>query len=97
MLAAALARLGFNAEVLRDHEYRKHACVVVTSGPARTVKETGYVYAGPDAAGTWWFWRSVADDPVDLEPVAPISDVSVTADAVARSLTAAQAVFPQAG
>jgi hypothetical protein len=57
-----------------------------------------YVYAGPDEAGLWWFWVSCSlTDPVGMEPVAPISDVSVTADHIARTLTCARVQGRQAG
>lgn len=90
-LGAALTRLGFTAEVLKARDHRLHPCVVVGSGPARTVDKTAYVYAAPDEAGRWWFWRSAPDDPVSIEPVAPISDISVTADHIARALTRVRA------
>jgi hypothetical protein len=97
-LAAALCRLGFIAGVLKSHEHRMHPCVAVDSGPARTVKAVCYVYAAPDEESQWWFWASsVMGDPIALEAVAPLSEVSVAADAVARAVTLACAVFPQAG
>ena len=96
-LGAVLARLGFTTVVLSAGEHQRNPCVVVTGGPARVVRATGYVYAGPDEAGQWWFWQPGLDDELVLEPVAPLSDVSLTADAVDRALTAARAVFPQAG
>jgi hypothetical protein len=90
-LAAALNQLGFTAEVLRQRGHQQHPCIVVDSGPARIVRATEYVYAGPDEAGQWWFWVSSSQqDPVDLEPIAPISDVSATADHLARALTCAR-------
>jgi hypothetical protein len=64
---------------------------VVDTGPARVVAATEYVYAAPDESGQWWFWVSSSlEDPVDLEPVAPVSDVSATADHLARALTRAR-------
>jgi len=90
-LGEALARLGFTTEVLKSGGHQQHPCVVVTSGPARVMRAAEYVYAGPDQAGQWLFWLSCSQqDPLDLEPVAPISDVSVTADHLARTLTAAR-------
>jgi hypothetical protein len=90
-LRAALSRLGFTAELLKRGGHQQHPCIVVDSGPGRTVRAAEYVYAGPDEAGQWWFWISVSlEDPVDLEPVAPISDVSATADRIARALTRAR-------
>jgi hypothetical protein len=90
-LGEALGRLGFTAEVLRSGAHQQHPCIVVDSGPARIMRAAEYVYAGPDEAGQWWFWVSCSQqDPVDLEPVAPISDVSATADHIARALTRAR-------
>jgi hypothetical protein len=87
-LGAALSQLGFTAEVLKTGGHQQHPCVVVGSGPGRVVAATEYVYAAPDEAGQWWFWVSASlEDPVDVEPVAPVSDVSVTADHLARTLT----------
>jgi hypothetical protein len=89
-LRAALAGLGFSAEVLKVGAHQQHPCVVVTSGPQRAVAATEYVYAAPDESGQWWFWVSCSrQDPVDLDPVAPISEVSVTADHLDRTLTRA--------
>jgi hypothetical protein len=97
-LAAALNRLGFTAGVIKTREHRKYPCVAVDSGPARTVKAVCYVYAGPGEDGQWWFWASsVMGDPIALEAVAPLSEVSAAADAVARAVTLARAVFSQAG
>lgn len=91
-LGEALSRLGFTAEVLKSGAHQQHPCVVVTSGPVRVIGAAEYVYAGPDQAGHWLFWLSCTQqDPLDMEPVAPISDVSVTADHIARTLTAARA------
>jgi hypothetical protein len=89
-LGAALTRLGFTAEVLSRGGHRQHPCVVVGSGPGRIARAAGYVYAGPDDAGQWWFWVSCSrQDPAGLEPVAPVGDVSVTAGHIARTLTSA--------
>jgi hypothetical protein len=90
-LCAALNALGFTAELLKQGGHQQHPCIVIGSGPARIAHATEYVYAGPDQASQWWFWVSSSrDDPVDLEPVAPISDVSATADHLARALTRAR-------
>jgi hypothetical protein len=97
-LGEALAKLGFTTEVLKTGGHQQHPCVVVGSGPGRVVRATEYVYAGPDEGGQWWFWVSSSlEDPVDLEPVAPVSDVSVTADHLARTLTAARVPGLRAG
>jgi len=64
---------------------------MVASGPQRVVAAAEYVYAAPDESGQWWFWVSCsAQDPVDLDRVAPVSEVSVTADHLARELTSAR-------
>jgi hypothetical protein len=90
-LGEALSALGFTTEVLKTGGHQQHPCVVVTSGPGRVVRAAEYVYAGPDEAGQWLFWLSCSlQDPLDLEPVAPISDVSVTADHLARTLAGAR-------
>jgi len=90
-LGAALRRLGFAVQVLKSRGHHRHPCVVVDTGPDRVVKATGYVYAAPGRDGQWWFWQpSAQGDAVDLEPIAPISAVSVTADAVSRTLTRAR-------
>lgn len=96
-LAGALNRLGFTAVVLTGHDHRKHPCVTVTSGPGRVMETAGFVYVAPDEDGTWRFWLPSRDDQLVLESLAPISEVSVTADAVDRALTRARAVFSQAG
>ena len=96
-LGAALARLGFTVEVLKWRAHQRHPCVVVGSGPGRIVRATGYVYAAPDGDGQWWFWQSSClADPVGLERIAPLSDVSVTADTVARALTGTRVLGRQA-
>ena len=96
-LGVVLAGLGFTVEVLKSGAHQQHPCVVLTSGPARVMRAAEYVYAGPDEAGRWLFWVSRSlDDPVDLEPVAPISDVSVTADHLARTLARARVPGRQA-
>jgi hypothetical protein len=91
-LGAALGRLGFTATVLTARDHQRHPCVVVDAGPGRAVRETAYVYAAPDEDGRWWFWRSVPGDPLATERVAPLSDVSVTADRVAREMTSARVI-----
>jgi len=96
-LGAALARLGFTAQVPRSAAHRRNPCVVVGDGPGRRVKLPGVIYAAPDEGGGWWFWLTAGDDPLGEIRIAPISAVSVTADAVDRTLTRARAVFPQAG
>ena len=96
-LGQALAGLGFTVRVLRARAHQNHPCVLVGSGPGRVVRAAGCVYAGPDQDGVWRFWLALQADPLAMEPLAPISDVSVTADAVDRALTLARAAFTQAG
>jgi hypothetical protein len=89
-LAGALNRLGFTATVLKSRDYMQHPCVVVNCGRERHLDQTRYVFAAPDlndGEGRWWFWRPSPHDPLVMEPVAPISDISVTADQLARTLT----------
>jgi len=90
-LGAALRRLGFTTMVLTSRAHRRHPCVTVGSGPDRAAHRVEHVYGAPDDDGDWWFWRPSPDDPVVMERVAPLSDVSVTADAIARVLTSARA------
>lgn len=89
-LALALRRLGFTADKLAIHARGGHPCVKVQTGPGRIVTAPGLVYAGPGDDGAWWFWLASRSDPLDLEPIAVISDVSVTADAIDRALTRAR-------
>jgi hypothetical protein len=91
-LGAALRRLGFTVTVLTARDHQLHPCVVVGGGPGRAVRERAYLYAAPGEDGRWWFWRSVPGDPLATVRVAPISDVSVTADRVAREVTSARII-----
>lgn len=86
-LAVALRRLGFTAVTLASHAKGGYPCVRVETGPGRIVTGPRLVYAGPGDDGAWWFWLASRSDPLDLEPVALLSDVSVTADAIDRALT----------
>jgi len=88
-LGAALARLGFTTEVLKARAHRMHPCVVVSSGLTRLLQQPEYVYAAPDDDGDWWFWWPSPDDFMVLEPIARLSEVSVTADRIARTRTRA--------
>jgi hypothetical protein len=85
-LAGALERAGFTARVLKSRDHMQHPCVVVTCGPGRHLERAEYVYAAPAPGweGRWWFWQPSPDDPIVMTPVAPISDVSLTADRVTR-------------
>lgn len=91
-LGEALARLGFTAEVLSVRDHQLHPCVTVTSGPGRTVPGAVYVYAAPDGGGCWLFWRSSLADPLDVEPLAPVTDVPEAASAIGRELSRVAAV-----
>lgn len=84
-LAHTLAQYGFTAQALIAQAHHLHPCVKVTGSYVRHVPSPEYVYAAPDEDGAWWFWRPKASDPLDMEPVAPISEVSVTADQFSRS------------
>jgi hypothetical protein len=84
-LGTALARLGFTVEVLKARAHLKHPCVVVSSGLTRLLHQPEYVYAAPGDDGEWWFWWPSPDDLVVLEPIARLSEVSVTADRIART------------
>jgi hypothetical protein len=95
-LGAALRGLGFTVTVLRTGPHQRHPCVTVDSGPLRIAYQTGYVYAAPGDGGDWWFWQPSAADVVVMERIAPLSDVSVTADSVARTLTRARVLGLQA-
>jgi hypothetical protein len=89
-LAGALEQRGFTAAKLTSHAKGGHPCVKVDSGPGRIVTAPGLVYAGPGDDGVWWFWLASQSDPLDLEPIALLSDISVTADAIDRALTRAR-------
>jgi len=99
-LAGALRGLGFKTTVWKSRDYMQHPCVVVDCGPERHLGRTEYIYAAPDPddrEGPWWFWRPAPDDPLVMHPVAPISDVSVTADLVTRTATLFRITTSQAG
>jgi hypothetical protein len=70
-------------------------CLRVATGPGRIVTAPGLVYAGPGDDGAWWFWLASQSDPLDLEPIALLSDVSVTADAIDQALTHARIPLTQ--
>jgi hypothetical protein len=96
-LAEALKALGFTAELLAGREYRRFPTVTVGDGPARQARAVGLVYAAPDDGGEWWFWLADRCAPLDVIPVARLSEVSLGADGIDRALTRARAAFPQAG
>lgn len=95
-LGAALSRLGFTAEVLRRGGHQQHPCIVIRSGPGLVACRTEYVYAAPDGDGDWWFWQPSVADIVAMERIAPVSEVSMTADVIARALTRARVLDLQA-
>jgi hypothetical protein len=83
-LAAALNGTCLTATVLKKNGHRFHPCVLVTGGAQR--HGVAWVYAVPDYGQDdrqWWFWSS------SLEPIAPISEVSETADEIAGAFTRA--------
>jgi hypothetical protein len=86
-LAEALAQLGFSTEVWKSRDYMKHPCVAVRCGPKRHLQQTEYIYAAPNTrdGGEWWFWRTSPDDPLVMEVVYPISQISATADLLTRT------------
>jgi hypothetical protein len=86
-LAQALAQLGFSTEVWKSRDYMYHPCVVVRCG-TRHLLQTEYIFAGPNSrdSGEWWFWRASPDDPLVMEVVYPISQISATADLLARTI-----------
>jgi hypothetical protein len=90
-LGAALNQLGFTATVLKTRGHQKHPCVVVESGRTRQLQVTEYIYAAPDDGGHWWFWWS------SLEQIAPLRDISVTADTIVRVLARFRGIYIQTG
>jgi len=95
-LGAALTRIGFTASVLKTGAHQQHPCVVVDSGRSRLLWQTEYIYAAPDDDGSWWFWWSSLA-PLATERIAPLSDVSVTADRIAQTRSRARRLCGQAG
>lgn len=85
-LAEALNQLGFTTAVMKQRVY--HPCVVVKCGAGRHVRQTEYIYVAPEpnSDGEWWFWRASPDDVLVMEKIAPISQVSATADLLARAI-----------
>jgi hypothetical protein len=77
-LAEALRDKGLAATVLIYGGHQNHPCVQITGGQP----EVEWVYAAPED-GHWWFWWS------SLELIAPVSEVTIAADDIARTLTAA--------
>ena len=86
-LAEALNKLGFNADVRAWREFLLHPCVVIQCGK-RHVQQVEYVFAAPEMGGDdrFWFWRCAPDDPLVMERITPISNVSATADLLARTI-----------
>lgn len=87
-LGAALDQLGFTTEVWKSRDFLCHPCIVIRCGQQRHVRQVEYVYAAPEINGErrWWFWRASSDDAATMEMIAPISQVSATADLLARAL-----------
>jgi hypothetical protein len=86
-LAEALNQFGFGTSVWKWRDYLLHPCVVIRCG-TRHVQQTEYVFAAPEMGGddSWWFWRISPDDPLVMERVAPVTNISATADLLARTL-----------
>jgi hypothetical protein len=86
-LAEALNQQGFQTDVWKWRDYLLHPCVVIRCG-TRHVQQTEYVFAAPEMGGddSWWFWRISPDDPLVMERVAPVTNISATADLLARTL-----------
>ena len=76
-LAQELGRRGFTAAVLRTHGHQLHPCVHIAG--CRGWHRAEYIYAAPDQ-GRWWFWWSC------LHPIAPVSDITITAEKITRVL-----------
>jgi hypothetical protein len=86
-LARELTQRGFIATVVRQRNQR-HPCVHIAA--RRGWHQAEYIYAAPDQ-GRWWFWWS------SLDPIAPISDLTATADTITGMLTPALAACRRAG
>ncbi len=87
-LACELGRRGFTATVLKKRGHQRHPCVHIAG--RRGWHRAEYIYAAP-AEGHWWFWWS------SLDLIAPVSDVTTTAETITRVLTPAQAAVRLAG
>jgi hypothetical protein len=86
-LALALNALGFSTRVHKARQFMYHPCVVIHCGPTRHVKEPEYVYCAPEPSGDYWFfWRVDPGDKLRVEKIAPIAQVSNTADLLARTI-----------
>jgi hypothetical protein len=81
-LAGALRDNGLTATVLIYGGHQQHPCVEITGGRDWRGNEIEWVYAAPED-GHWWFWWS------SLELIAPVSEVSIAADVIARAFTVA--------
>lgn len=81
-LADELGRRGFIAAVLRTRGHQLHPCVHIAG--RRGWHRAEYIYAAPDQ-DRWQFWWSC------LYPIAPVSDITATAETITRVLTPARA------
>ena len=80
-LAALLTARGFVTVVHKTGGHLQNPCIQVRAGRHQLTETTEYVYVvQDDNTGRYWFWSS------DLEPIAPATAVSITADRVARLL-----------
>jgi hypothetical protein len=87
-LAQELGRRGFTATVVRTRDHRLNPCVHIAG--RRGWYRDEYIYAASADDG-WWFWWS------SLDPIAPVSDITATADKITSGLTPALAACRAAG
>jgi hypothetical protein len=80
-LAEVLRGKGLTVTVLIYGGHRDHPCVEITGG--QDWQGVEWVYAAPED-GHWWFWWS------SLELIAPVGEVTLAADEIARTLQAAR-------
>jgi hypothetical protein len=80
-LAQELSRRGFTATVVKSRN-QQHPCVHIAA--RRGWHQAEYIYAAPDQ-GRWWFWWS------SLEAIAPVSDLTATAETITGVLIPALA------
>jgi hypothetical protein len=92
-LADALNRLGFTTNVWKSrlrksgNDYSENPCVLVRCG-ARHVRQPEIIYAAPRIGDDqFWFYRVSPEDNLAMEQIAPISQVSATADLLARMIS----------
>jgi hypothetical protein len=80
-LARLLTARGLITTVHKTGGHLLCPCIQVRAGRHQLTESTEYVYLVPDDnTGQYWFWSS------SMDPIAPATEVSVTADWVARLL-----------